>query len=572
MVLEYHVAPKCPAIEALELPIPCPSGDQRLLSRAERHEHRADAHAAAAAAGRATTPHAEGAAASDEREGHLGAADSAPPTPTRAEHRCVSWLDASAAAAAPPPALVKVPAAAGASRVVSVDGRRAAAAAAAAEALPTYEAAAPRALRAGAQALAVGADCAARWRRYTHDVLPLDGNSLWLGDGTQRHGVCTHGGRMGVVPSSGEHAGTCVLAAAGTESVAVVYGGFDGLLIDVNDAAAAAPVAPRAAASAGRGGASAAARLLALARTHLSAADEALFAAACGGHTVGALLAVLKGSSADLADDLAADLAGDLAGDLLAEQLMSTVRFVPHALNAIGLHPFRVLLAERLTDAARDASARAADEVPASLRAAWQRDGLLRLDFGRYTAKRGEGNERLAQLLRMLSAGAPPPTEPLRWAARTVVHEEGDPQYQPHVDTYHTAIKIWVYEENVTAADGPLHVAVGTHRATQSKLAWLYARTRHNAPAVVSEPSIRLTDDAALPRHGWDEKLVAAQLPKLTAVLPLPGVARTLVIADTSALHCRGAAKAGARRSALRPQGLAADGGVARRNPFEPIG
>jgi hypothetical protein len=32
VVLEYHRSPKCPAIQSLKLPIPCPSGDQHIVS------------------------------------------------------------------------------------------------------------------------------------------------------------------------------------------------------------------------------------------------------------------------------------------------------------------------------------------------------------------------------------------------------------------------------------------------------------------------------------------------------------------------------------------------------------
>ena len=45
-------------------------------------------------------------------------------------------------------------------------------------------------------------------------------------------------------------------------------------------------------------------------------------------------------------------------------------------------------------------------------------------------------------------------------------------------------------------------------------------------------------------------------------------VARTLVVADTSGLHCRGLAAPGLSRRALRPMGADNDGGVKRGNPF----
>ena len=70
----------------------------------------------------------------------------------------------------------------------------------------------------------------------------------------------------------------------------------------------------------------------------------------------------------------------------------------------------------------------------------------------------------------------------------------------------------------------------------------------------------------------FDERFhAAAGLPSAVPVLPLPDVARTLIVADTSSLHCRGLAEAGSTRMALRPMGAENDGGVQRQNPFRPV-
>ena len=62
--------------------------------------------------------------------------------------------------------------------------------------------------------------------------------------------------------------------------------------------------------------------------------------------------------------------------------------------------------------------------------------------------------------------------------------------------------------------------------------------------------------------------LEAAGLPRATPVLPLPDAERTLIVADTSSLHCRGLAEPGLTRRALRPMGAENDGGVKRSDPF----
>jgi len=81
------------------------------------------------------------------------------------------------------------------------------------------------------------------------------------------------------------------------------------------------------------------------------------------------------------------------------------------------------------------------------------------------------------------------------------------------------------------------------------------------------QPSIRFNHKNSAGVH------VASQLSELgmanaEPVLPLQGTESTLIIADTSGLHCRGLAKSGTRRTALRPMGALNDGGVKRYNPF----
>ena len=246
------------------------------------------------------------------------------------------------------------------------------------------------------------------------------------------------------------------------------------------------------------------------------------------------------------------------------------MRFLPHALNAQGLHLLRVLLAERMDDARRAAQSPSAEA--AALREAWVRDGYLRLDFARYVSSAGDathfvGNERLNEVLRMASASELP-QHAVRFVEREVTHMgPADPQCALHLDTFHSVVKLWVYGANVSVAHGPLHVVRGSHRSSAAKLAWLFARTRANSAAVIKEPSLRFDDRETAGVHAA-EALAAAGLPHATPVLPLPGVARTLVVADTSGLHCRGLATPGLSRRALRPMGADNDGGVKRGNPF----
>ena len=145
-----------------------------------------------------------------------------------------------------------------------------------------------------------------------------------------------------------------------------------------------------------------------------------------------------------------------------------------------------------------------------------------------------------------------------------------DPQCALHVDTFHSVVKLWVYNANMTIDHGPLYIVPGTHRFSRGKLKWLYGRTRDNPVDVMSEPSIRF--DVAFTTGALAAKsLNAVGLPQAIPVLPLPGVARTLIVADTSALHNRGVAPSGSARRALRPMGAENDGGVKRLNPYRPL-
>jgi len=244
---------------------------------------------------------------------------------------------------------------------------------------------------------------------------------------------------------------------------------------------------------------------------------------------------------------------------------------VPHPLNGAGLHLLRVLLAERMDDARRLAATAAVNvsAEAAALRDAWVRDGYLRLDYAKYTSSQGRGNERLNAVLRM-AAASHMPDHTIRFVSRAVSHVATDPQYALHVDTFHSVVKLWVYPRNVSVADGPLHFVRGSHRSSEGKLRWLFERTRANDPEVVTEPSLRF-DVASSGGVQAAAALRAAGLEEAMPVLPLPTAKATILVADTSGLHCRGMAPEGTSREALRPMGAENDGGVKRLNPFRAI-
>ncbi|OLP96816.1 hypothetical protein AK812_SmicGene20904 [Symbiodinium microadriaticum] len=199
-------------------------------------------------------------------------------------------------------------------------------------------------------------------------------------------------------------------------------------------------------------------------------------------------------------------------------EVLSASRFVPHPLNALGLHLLRSLLAERMADA------------------------------------------------RAIERGS---------AGNVTVQETPDPQSQLHIDTFAPIVKVWVFQDppGVSLDEGPLLFSQRSHRNSEAKLRWMHAYAQEPASEARAEPSFRLRGCAAAAKAAADfvqaveghlilEAAAAAQ-----PVLPLPGVRRTLVLADTSALHARGTGVPGRVRCSWRQAGDN-DGGLKRLNPY----
>ncbi|CAE7521405.1 unnamed protein product, partial [Symbiodinium sp. CCMP2592] len=252
-------------------------------------------------------------------------------------------------------------------------------------------------------------------------------------------------------------------------------------------------------------------------------------------------------------------------------EVLSASRFVPHPLNALGLHLLRSLLAERMADArARDRGYDKHPDYPT-----WSRQGLLMKDLD--DPKLG-GDKGVQQLLRMVSGEESEgiPELPLRWQARNVtVQETPDPQSQLHIDTFAPIVKVWVFQDppGVSLEEGPLLFSQRSHRNSEAKLRWMHAYAQEPASEARAEPSFRLRGCAAAAKAAADfvqaveGHLVLEAAAAAQPVLPLPGVRRTLVLADTSALHARGTGVPGRVRSSWRQAGDN-DGGLKRLNPY----
>ena len=127
-----------------------------------------------------------------------------------------------------------------------------------------------------------------------------------------------------------------------------------------------------------------------------------------------------------------------------------------------------------------------------------------------------------------------------------------DPQKELHRDTFHAAIKLWYFLEDVGEEHGPFAYVPGSHRITRPRLRWEHARAvRACAPDHARKGgAFRLGED----------ELAALGLP---APRSYPVRANTLVVADVRGFHRRGDARPGARRLALYAS--------FRPSPFVPV-
>jgi len=134
------------------------------------------------------------------------------------------------------------------------------------------------------------------------------------------------------------------------------------------------------------------------------------------------------------------------------------------------------------------------------------------------------------------------------------VHGSGDPsnfdiQKVLHRDTFHSALKFWLFLEDVEPEHGPFVYVKGSHRMNLARYRWEYARAK-KACRAKSGSSFRIQPDE-LQTLGYEPPA------------PVPVRANTLVLADVRGFHRRGDAVQGARRVALY--------GNLRPNPFVPV-
>lgn len=127
-----------------------------------------------------------------------------------------------------------------------------------------------------------------------------------------------------------------------------------------------------------------------------------------------------------------------------------------------------------------------------------------------------------------------------------------DPQTSVHADTFHPTMKAWLFLHDVEEDLGPFVYVPGSHRPTKRRLAW------ERRMSVNASRLDRLSSRGSFRVTAADLKCMHLPPPKKFAV-----PANTLVVADTSGFHARGAS--------ARPSTRVEIWAYARRNPFLPF-
>ncbi len=163
------------------------------------------------------------------------------------------------------------------------------------------------------------------------------------------------------------------------------------------------------------------------------------------------------------------------------------------------------------------------------------------------------GSKRFLRPLKYASAKLSPPLLYVQRIRNGIREAGADPQKTMHADTFHPTMKAWLFLEDVTPAKGPFTYVKGSHKLTAARLAWEYRRSRTAAekPDGYSEKgSFRASPD----------DLKAMGLPEPEGACARAG---TLVIANTNGFHGRGQAEDNQSRLEVWA--------YARPSPFNPL-
>ncbi len=154
-------------------------------------------------------------------------------------------------------------------------------------------------------------------------------------------------------------------------------------------------------------------------------------------------------------------------------------------------------------------------------------------------------------LLRYVGASNSEPLSYVQTILARKFEAPADPQLTLHSDTFQPTVKAWLFLTDVAEDEGPFVYVPGSHLLTPKRLDWEWKQSivARDAERLTARGSFRIERDAldALGLPG----------PKSFAV-----PANTLIVADTSGFHARGASTQATTRVEIWAYG--------RRNPFLP--
>jgi len=132
----------------------------------------------------------------------------------------------------------------------------------------------------------------------------------------------------------------------------------------------------------------------------------------------------------------------------------SDAKFVHHAeLNELGLHVFRCIKS----------------------RLKWEKQGPdsdILTDGYKLSSIDNLDNlhDKILPMVRQCGMNV----DSIHFKRKTVRHDTTNVQYNAHVDTFHPAIKVWVYLQDINEEHGPLHILPGSNLNSKKKLEFLH--------------------------------------------------------------------------------------------------
>lgn len=138
------------------------------------------------------------------------------------------------------------------------------------------------------------------------------------------------------------------------------------------------------------------------------------------------------------------------------------------------------------------------------------------------------------------------------------LHHKSDPQYKFHTDTFQPTFKCWIYIDDVTSAQGPLNVVPQSHILTEARLKWDFQNSIISPQDDLWNSRIQLSGQPGSFRvfEGGTEIDESAEIDRLGYKKPVvcSGKRNTFVAANTYAFHKRGMGSTGTERNSLSIQ------------------